>query len=85
MLKGKSTSLNTDVSNACILQKSCDSAPWGHRHTLRWVAEFGVGVGLDSAFGGTDFQRGSGGSPAENFELHFLHSGEFLFNNLCLF
>ena len=26
--------------NACMLQKMCSSAPWGH--TFRWVAEFGV-------------------------------------------
>ena len=28
------------ASNWCILQKICNSAPWGH--TFRWVAEFGV-------------------------------------------
>ena len=28
------------ASNSCILQKICNSAPWGH--TFRWVAEFGV-------------------------------------------
>ena len=26
--------------NSCMLQKMCNSAPWGH--TFRWVAEFGV-------------------------------------------
>ena len=28
------------ASNSCMLQKMCNSAPWGH--TVRWVAEFVV-------------------------------------------
>ena len=32
-----------NASNSCMLQKMCDSAPWGN--TFWWVAEFGVTPG----------------------------------------
>ncbi|CAL8399999.1 unnamed protein product [Boreogadus saida] len=55
------------ASNSCILQKICNSAPWGHTFRWVWVAEFGATPVPGETFG-TD-GRISSGSGAVEYKL----------------
>ena len=53
------------ASNSRILQKICNSAPWGH--TFRWVAEFGVTLAV----------RRNSGAVVIDFTSH-IHASAYL-------